>query len=72
MNFEWSLFEFTDRDCQMLATAVKANKHLETLRIHHSKIEDKKARLLISHLLDHPGLHTLGKTLYTCTTHFIS
>ncbi|XP_003383294.1 PREDICTED: T-complex-associated testis-expressed protein 1-like [Amphimedon queenslandica] len=59
MNFEWGLFNFTDEDCRKLAAAIKATKHLRILRIHHSKVEDKKARLLVSHLLDHPGLQTL-------------
>lgn len=60
MNFEWNLFDFTDKDCQMLATAVKATPCLKVLRINHSKIQDKGARLLISYLLDHPGLQTFG------------
>ena len=70
MNFEWGLFNFTNEDCQRLAGAVKASKHLKILRIHHSKIEDKKARLLISHLLDHPGLQTLGIIVLLCQYYF--
>ena len=80
MNFEWGLFNFTDEDCRKLAAAIKATKHLRVLRIHHSKVEDKKARLLVSHLLDHPGLQTLGKknikhychTWYYLHVHFSS
>ena len=63
MNFEWSLFEFTKNDCLNLAKFVKGCSQLRVLRVRRSKITDERARLLISHLLDHPGLQILGKML---------
>lgn len=62
MNFEWNLFEFTKNDCLNLAKFVKGCGHLKVLRVRRSKIMDERARLLISYLLDHPALQTLGKT----------
>ncbi|KAM6954081.1 dynein regulatory complex subunit 5 [Aplochiton taeniatus] len=56
MNFEWNLFEFTFRDCESLAKALKSCKTLKVLRIHQSKVDDEKCRLLVSYLLDHPSL----------------
>ncbi|XP_027022103.1 dynein regulatory complex subunit 5 [Tachysurus fulvidraco] len=56
MNFEWHLFEFTLRDCQSLAEAVKSCKSLKVLRIHRSNMDDEKCRILVKHLLDHPSL----------------
>nr|XP_006626040.2 PREDICTED: T-complex-associated testis-expressed protein 1 [Lepisosteus oculatus] len=59
MNFEWNLFEFTYRDCQSLAKALKSCKSLKVFRIHESKVDDEKARVLIHSLLDHPSLKEL-------------
>ncbi|KAM7367740.1 hypothetical protein PAMP_014020 [Pampus punctatissimus] len=59
MNFEWKMFEMTDRDCESFAMAVKSCKTLKLLRLHESHIEDKKCRLLVKHLLDHPSLREL-------------
>jgi len=59
MNFEWDLFEFTNRDCSMLAKAVKDCKKIKLFHLHKSKVNDEKARVLISHMLDHPSLTTL-------------
>ncbi|KAM4600977.1 LOW QUALITY PROTEIN: dynein regulatory complex subunit 5 [Polymixia lowei] len=59
MNFEWNLFEFTFRDCESLAKALKSCKTLKVLRLHQSKVEDEKCRLLMSYLLDHPSLREL-------------
>ncbi|KAL6095807.1 tcte1 [Pungitius sinensis] len=59
MNFEWKMFEMTDRDCESLATALVSCKSLKLLRLHQSHIEDKKCRLLVKHLLDHPSLTEL-------------
>ncbi|XP_063078326.1 dynein regulatory complex subunit 5 isoform X2 [Engraulis encrasicolus] len=60
MNFEWNLFEFTFRDCESLGKALKACKTLKVLRIHQSKVDDEKCRLLVSYLLDHPSLLELN------------
>ncbi|XP_040920495.1 dynein regulatory complex subunit 5 [Toxotes jaculatrix] len=59
MNFEWKMFEMTDRDCESLAKALKSCKTLKLLRLHQSHIEDKKCRLLVKYLLDHPSLREL-------------
>ena len=69
MNFEWSLFEFTRNDCTNLSKAIKASKVLTTMRLHRSQVDDVKGRVLVSHLLDHPTLTTLGSygTQYTNT-----
>ncbi|XP_038583234.1 dynein regulatory complex subunit 5 [Micropterus salmoides] len=59
MNFEWKMFEMTDRDCESLAKALKSCKNLKLLRLHQSQIEDKKCRVLVKYLLDHPSLREL-------------
>ncbi|KAK6180922.1 hypothetical protein SNE40_008887 [Patella caerulea] len=56
MNFEWQLFQFTARDCLQLAQSVAAHKNLQVFKLHRSKVDDDKVRVLISHILDHPGL----------------
>ena len=56
MNFEWNLFQFTARDCLMLAKCIASCKNLKVFRLHRSKVDDDKVRVLISHILDHPGL----------------
>jgi len=59
MNFEWNLFDFTSRDCSFLAKAVKVCHSLKMLHLHKSKVDDEKARVLISHMMDHPCLEIL-------------
>ncbi|XP_042359364.1 dynein regulatory complex subunit 5 [Plectropomus leopardus] len=59
MNFEGKMFEMTDRDCESLAKALKSCKTLKLLRLRLSHIEDKKCRLLVKYLLDHPSLREL-------------
>ena len=59
MNFEWGLFQFTQRDCLLLAKSIQSCKHLKRLGIQKSKIDDTKVRVLISHFLDHPSLTEL-------------
>lgn len=59
MNFEWTLFQFTARDCLQLAQCVAACKTLKVFRLHRSKVDDDKVRVLISHILDHPSLTEL-------------
>ena len=56
MNFEWNLFQFTARDCLLLAKCIAQCKTLKVFRLHRSKVDDDKIRVLISHILDHPGL----------------
>ncbi|XP_056410587.1 dynein regulatory complex subunit 5 [Hyla sarda] len=56
MNFEWNLFRFTDRDCTTLANALKTFRNLKVFRLHRSKVDDNKVRILIRSLLDHPSL----------------
>lgn len=59
MNFEWNLFEFTNKDCSLLAKALKSCSTLKLFHLHKSKVDDEKARVIISHLLDHPSLDIL-------------
>ena len=56
MNFEWNLFQFTARDCLLLAKCVASCKTLRVFSLQRSKVDDDKVRVLISHILDHPGL----------------
>ena len=56
MNFEWNLFQFTARDCLLLSKCLSLCKNLKVFRLHRSKVDDDKVRVLISHILDHPGL----------------
>ena len=79
MNFEWDLFQFTRADCLSLSQAVKAAPHLYHLHLHRSKLSDDSGRVLISHLLDHPGLRVLSESclaaLISCcwlATHFLA
>ncbi len=67
MNFDWSLFEFTARDSQLLANGLKATPTLRVFRLNRSKVGDQKGRLIISHLLDHPSLSVLGVCMYVCS-----
>ncbi|XP_072163014.1 dynein regulatory complex subunit 5-like [Diadema setosum] len=59
MNFEWNLFQFTARDCMLLSKCIKRCSHLKKFQLHRSKVDDDKARVLIAHILDHPGLEEL-------------
>ncbi len=56
MNFEWNLFQFTARDCLLLAKCLSLCKGLKIFKLYRSKVDDDKVRVLISHILDHPGL----------------
>ena len=56
MNFEWILFQFTARDCLQLAKCIAGLKTLKVFRLHRSKVDDEKVRVLISHILEHPSL----------------
>ncbi|CAF1144071.1 unnamed protein product [Adineta steineri] len=61
MNFEWSMFEFTKKDCQILAKSVQQCKSLRVLHLHRSKVDDLKIRMLVRDgLLDHPTLEELN------------
>jgi hypothetical protein len=61
MNFEWAMFEFTKKDCQILAKCVQQCKTLKVLHLHRSKIDNPKIRMLIRDgLLDHPTLEELN------------
>ncbi|XP_033105007.1 dynein regulatory complex subunit 5-like [Anneissia japonica] len=56
MNFEWNLFMFTNRDCLLLSKCIKKCRTLKVFKLHKSKVDDDKARVLIAHILDHPSL----------------
>ncbi|KAM8947248.1 dynein regulatory complex subunit 5 [Pelodytes ibericus] len=59
MNFEWNLFQFTDRDCTSLAKTLKTFTNLKVFRLNRSKVDDDKVRVLIRSLLEHPSLISL-------------
>lgn len=59
MNFDWSLFQFTVRDCSTLANSLSRCENLRYLSLHQSKVDDEKVRILIRQLLDHPTLTQL-------------
>ncbi|NXU19492.1 DRC5 protein, partial [Pardalotus punctatus] len=56
MNFEWSLFNFTERDCFNLAAAVKMCHNLKVFKLTQSQVNDDQTKLLACNLLDHPCL----------------
>lgn len=56
MNFEWNLFQFTQRDCLLLSKALRSCKQIKRIQLHKSKVDNAKIRVMISHLLDHPSL----------------
>ncbi|NXU46543.1 DRC5 protein, partial [Drymodes brunneopygia] len=56
MNFEWSLFNFTELDCSNLAAALRMCRNLKVFKLTRSKVDDDKIKLLARNLLDHPGL----------------
>jgi len=59
MNFEWSLYQFTLRDCTSLANCLRKCGNLNTLCLHECKIDDEKVRVLVKRLLNHPNLTKL-------------
>ncbi|NWV06097.1 DRC5 protein, partial [Ptilonorhynchus violaceus] len=56
MNFEWSLFNFTEQDCSNLAAAVRMCRKLKVFKLTRSKVDDDKTKLLARNLMDHPCL----------------
>ncbi|NXQ52387.1 DRC5 protein, partial [Anthoscopus minutus] len=56
MNFEWSLFHFTELDCFNLAAALKICRNLKVFKLTRSKVDDDKIKLLARNLQDHPQL----------------
>ncbi|NWX27767.1 DRC5 protein, partial [Notiomystis cincta] len=56
MNFEWSLFNFTEQDCSNLAAALKMCHNLKVFKLTRSTVDDDKTKLLARNLLDHPCL----------------
>ncbi|KAM8846544.1 dynein regulatory complex subunit 5 [Synchiropus picturatus] len=56
MNFEWSMFEVTNRDCEYLAEAVESCKTLKLLRLSNSHLRDEHCRTLVKQLYNHPTL----------------
>lgn len=61
MNFDWNMFEFTKKDCQILSKCVQQCKTLRVLHLHRSKVDDLRIRMLTRDgLLDHPTLVELN------------
>ncbi|NWV54682.1 DRC5 protein, partial [Daphoenositta chrysoptera] len=56
MNFEWSLFNFTEQDCSNLAVTIKMCHNLKVFKLTRSKVDDDKIKVLARNLLDHPCL----------------
>ncbi|NXD26954.1 DRC5 protein, partial [Spelaeornis formosus] len=56
MNFEWSLFNFTELDCSNLAAALKMCRNLKVFKLTQSKVDDDKIKLLARNLQNHPRL----------------
>ncbi|XP_068199343.1 dynein regulatory complex subunit 5 [Antennarius striatus] len=59
MNFQWNMVEMTNRDCESLGKALKSCKTLKLLKLQQSHVDDKKCRMLVKYLLDHPSLREL-------------
>lgn len=59
MNFDWSLFQFTRRDCAYLSRALENCSSLVELRLTKSCLDDHRARLLHKYLRNHRGLQIL-------------
>ena len=59
MNFDWSLFQFTRRDCTFLARGLEKCSNLVELRITKSCLDDYRARVLYKYLKSHTGLKVL-------------
>ncbi|OAF71065.1 T-complex-associated testis-expressed protein 1 [Intoshia linei] len=60
MNFTWSFFKFTQRDCMQLARALQNHKQLQHLSLTNSGVTDDQIRVLIAHLMEHPSLQELN------------
>ena len=60
MNFEWKLFQFTKRDCLLLASFLRRCQLLKSIYIQESHINDDNAREILKHLLDHPCLNSVN------------
>lgn len=60
MNFEWSIFKFTKRDCFQLSVFLKKCEQLKKITIQESKVDDFKTRVISKHLLDHSCLQILN------------
>ncbi|NWT20330.1 DRC5 protein, partial [Vireo altiloquus] len=56
MNFEWSLFNFTEQDCSNLAAGLKMCHNLRVFKLTRSKVDDGKIKVLARNLRDHPCL----------------
>ena len=44
MNFDWDLFNFTNRDCLFLATCVQHCRTLKAFKLYRSKVRTRHAR----------------------------
>ncbi|KAL7056801.1 hypothetical protein AAHC03_019219 [Spirometra sp. Aus1] len=60
LNFEWSQFQFTGKDCLSFSKAIKAHQSLVVLELVKSRVDCERCRVLVGHLLDHPTLKSLN------------
>ncbi|KAL5105252.1 Dynein regulatory complex subunit 5 [Taenia crassiceps] len=60
LDFDWSQFQFTGRDCVSFSKAIRNHTYLRTLELVNSRVDCEKCRVLVGHLLDHPSLVVLN------------
>ncbi|VDM16713.1 unnamed protein product [Hydatigera taeniaeformis] len=60
LDFEWSQFQFTGRDCVSFSKAIRNHTSLRILELVNSRVDCEKCRVLVGHLLDHPSLVALN------------
>ncbi|VDP75249.1 unnamed protein product [Echinostoma caproni] len=59
MNFEWSMFQFTNHDCFSLAKAIEHHSAIRFLHITRSRMDSDRCRVLVDSIMDHPTLECL-------------
>ncbi|THD20446.1 T-complex-associated testis-expressed protein 1 [Fasciola hepatica] len=59
MNFEWSMFQFTNQDCIGLSKAIQNHSVIRILHITRSRMDSDRCRVLVDCVLDHPTLEFL-------------
>ncbi|KAH9279129.1 Protein NLRC3 [Echinococcus granulosus] len=60
LDFEWSQFQFTGRDCVSFSKAIRNHTSLRILELVNSRVDCERCRVLVGHLLDHPSLLVLN------------
>ncbi|VDK37309.1 unnamed protein product [Taenia asiatica] len=60
LDFDWSQFQFTGRDCVSFSKAIRNHTSLRILELVNSRVDCEKCRVLVGHILDHPSLVVLN------------